>query len=225
MAYDSPFSKEIGDEWERLVFHTEPYPTATKLPPQEQVDGWKALYAKAAPNGRWAVHAMDAGLVTTLGITIAYRQDRFADAVALAEHFLTLPDADEDPVYYQWIRLELGMNLYLDGQRDRAALLLGQLITEQRPYSIRASQICCCLLQLIEDTSTPEAKPDPVIAELSANLIRTIPRHPANPSQARHARTNRRLIHILKSRARNRWADRMTKRMARMAQECADEQS
>jgi len=210
MDHVSPFSKEIGDEWDRLVFHTEPFPAGDNPPPQEQVDGWKALYEKAAPGGQWIVSAPDAGLVASLGVSIAHREGRYADAVTICRHFLAHPDEVEDDHYGERCRMDLGLNLYLSGHQEEGSQVLSDLLKGGIPLGFRSY-----LYHIIEVSSTEEAAPDPIIADLVAEFLRTFNRHRSKARLSRSAKSNKALLSLLESTHDHHRAERIMARMRR----------
>ncbi len=92
MAHKSPFTDEIYNEWDKLVLNN-----GAKLKFAERYQGWQKLQAMCFQNGKWIVEFDDAGLVASLGYTLAMERRDWLNARMLANQYLSHPEANSFP--------------------------------------------------------------------------------------------------------------------------------
>lgn len=199
MAHKSPFSKEIGDEWTRLV-DLEDWRALEREPPSEQVEGWERLYARARKDGAWIVPAPDASLIAGLGHTIAFRQRRYEDAARIARQYLDHPDAPlGDDVAWAEMSVRFGTMLILignveDGIRQFQVLLGdGTYPLQSRRHLIRNN-----LIVLLEELDKDESA-NPSITSVAATLLQDWKGQRSKARLASACQSNGELARVLES--------------------------
>lgn len=148
----------ISTEWDRLVFHTEPYPTVKREPPTELVEGFKALYAVAWNGATWTCPVGDAKLVATLGSMTYFRLRDYEKSVQCLQELLTHPDfgalcsLEQEGVYER-----LGGSLFLAGFAE-AGIEYWDRVREVEGHS-RISRIRSLIIQvmIVADDLPPES--------------------------------------------------------------------
>lgn len=185
MAHQSPFTKEISDEWHRLVFEIEPRRSAEREPKAEQVEGWRRLYARTVEEGRWLVSADDAGLVASLGITIALRQRRFADAAQLAYGFLEHPGAAEgDKVTWATMSIRHGIALILSDRMEEGIGQLQNILNDRRYVRPKPESMIRPELLMLLDELGSDSPVDARLARFASKLFAVLPGHERKAKEA-----------------------------------------
>jgi len=197
----SPFSKEIGDEWDRLISRPDRTLEDGRQPHPEEIAGSKALYAKAIEDGKWQVSVADASLVASLGVSIAFQEYRYADAVDLARQFLNHPGLEHsDPVYSKEHFLSaLGLNLMLIGRIEEGLAEFERMLTKlPGPLSHRRRLVRNQLIILAEEGDA-EAAPDLKVVAFASQLLSNMPGQKRKSAKILDAKSNQEFIDILES--------------------------
>ena len=202
MAHEPLSPDAIFREWERLLL-LEPGHREMREPKVEQVEGWKALPRRTYSGGVWLISAPEAALVASLGISIALRQARYADAIAVAGEYLDHPEAsraDEDTqINTNHISVRLASALIMAGRIEEgidrfASELSGPGLSQAYRKNVVRLEIFAPLRDLGEDEVA-----DRRTCAFTASLIRGLQGQHAKARKATACATNGDLLRLLDS--------------------------